>query len=452
MRKLLIALLVMFFLAVLLVVGAWFAFLQVPDRHPGQADQLYEEYQERFQALQATPPEENGATLLHPLLVGSREEAELAPVEGPGGKVEPDDLVKPSEFFTGGGLTRNKALSAEEQQRAVEEVRAFNPVVALAQQAIRRPVFVWPARLEDGLNRSVPNFIRMRALGQGLMFCGLEAWREGRLAEALDSFLLVARFGRQMSGQGPLIQEMIAVAIAQMPMEALTELLASGKLGPQDYRTTLAGLEEVRFSPEGFGKAMEGEVAVGLSTFNGLREKGVSASTLGEDLHDLTRVVLLRLPPVRERERRLYTNFMLDQRRYFLDLMLASSAERSGNIGADMEEVEKGVLAPLMVPNYYRARISYRNLLSCQEANRLLAALQLYRAERGGWPPNLEALVPTWLPAVPRDFMAPDGQFRYRVQGRDMVLETESPFLKGFGHPENKRSYHPYLPTSDSWW
>ena len=71
--------------------------------------------------------------------------------------------------------------------------------------------------------------------------------------------------------------------------------------------------------------------------------------------------------------------------------------------------------------------------------------------ERGGWPPNLEALVPTYLPAVPRDYLSPDGRFRYRVRGRDMVLETEIPLLKQFDYPDSTRSYHPYRHDSDYW-
>ncbi len=438
-------------LLAVLAAGAWFAFMRVPDRYPGQADRVYQEARQRFEALQATPPAENSAALLHPLLVGGRERASEAPVQGPAGMVAPQDLMALLKYFVRAGLPENKALLAEDPQRAAADVRAYAPVVALAREATKRQVFAWPARMEDAGSRSLPDFIRLRALAQGLTVCGLEAWREGRLTEALDRFLVTARLGSQMSGQGPLLQEMIAVAVARMPMEPLTELLASGKLGAQDYRTALAGLERARFTPEGFGRAMDGEFAFGLSIFDGLRDRGVSVGVLGEDLLTPTLAVAVRLAPVRERERRLYTNFMLGQRRYFLDLMLASSAETSGNIGADMKEVERGLLAPLMVPNYYRARIQYRNLLSCLEANRLLAALQLYRSERGGWPPNLEALVPSYLPAVPRDYLSPDGRFRYRVQGRNMVLETRSPLLKQFDYPDSARSYHPYLHKSDYW-
>jgi hypothetical protein len=37
-------------------------------------------------------------------------------------------------------------------------------------------------------------------------------------------------------------------------------------------------------------------------------------------------------------------------------------------------------------------------------------AAQLYHADHGQWPPTLDALVPQYLPRVPRDPLAPDGR------------------------------------------
>jgi len=43
-------------------------------------------------------------------------------------------------------------------------------------------------------------------------------------------------------------------------------------------------------------------------------------------------------------------------------------------------------------------------------------AAQLYRADHGGWPPDLASLAPTYLPAAPADPFAPDGgPLRYLV-------------------------------------
>lgn len=69
----------------------------------------------------------------------------------------------------------------------------------------------------------------------------------------------------------------------------------------------------------------------------------------------------------------------------------------------------------------------------CSQAGgvRLLLAIELFRAERGGPPESLADLVPDFIPALPTDPYAPDGQFRYKridaatdPEGRDFLLYT----------------------------
>ena len=55
------------------------------------------------------------------------------------------------------------------------------------------------------------------------------------------------------------------------------------------------------------------------------------------------------------------------------------------------------------------------------ELTRTAAALSAYRAEHGNYPDSLDALVPTWFPAVPIDIYS-DKPFLYARKGNGYLL------------------------------
>ena len=62
----------------------------------------------------------------------------------------------------------------------------------------------------------------------------------------------------------------------------------------------------------------------------------------------------------------------------------------------------------------------------------LVFALAAYRADHGGYPPDLAALVPKYLPAIPEDLFS-GGPFRYKREGAGYVLYSVGPNGKDDG-------------------
>lgn len=54
-------------------------------------------------------------------------------------------------------------------------------------------------------------------------------------------------------------------------------------------------------------------------------------------------------------------------------------------------------------------------------------ALRAYHGEHRGYPASLQELAPRYLPALPEDPFAPDGQLRYRNRGLDYLLYSVGP-------------------------
>jgi hypothetical protein len=81
-----------------------------------------------------------------------------------------------------------------------------------------------------------------------------------------------------------------------------------------------------------------------------------------------------------------------------------------------------------------------RFLRACRRGVAVSLACRLYRHDRGAFPPDLAALVPAYLPAVPPDPYSPAGDaLRYRVAADEELLPDPTIGAQGRGAPPPTR-------------
>jgi hypothetical protein len=108
-------------------------------------------------------------------------------------------------------------------------------------------------------------------------------------------------------------------------------------------------------------------------------------------------------------------------------------------------KVNYDVITALLMPAFQKAATAYRRGVGNLRCAFVAVALERYRRDHGCWPPTLDALVPTYLPAVPADPQdgsplrfqrRPDGVVVYWI-GQDGTddggkLNRRDPLARGF--------------------
>jgi hypothetical protein len=89
--------------------------------------------------------------------------------------------------------------------------------------------------------------------------------------------------------------------------------------------------------------------------------------------------------------------------------------------GRGLQALPYHVLESLLVPAVSSCVMKQGKVQTAVESAQLACALERYRLANGGYPDKLEALVPQFIAAVPRDVI--DGQpLRYRKEGEGFVI------------------------------
>ena len=273
----------------------------------------------------------------------------------------------------------------------------------------------------------------------------------GDMREAVDATLLLLGFGdRLVSASESIIEYLCSHAVLGLGLERAADLASDARCDATERGRLAAALAELSFLRQGMANSARGEYVFSMKLLEQTRSGGTYLSYAGYwGVSKFKRAVLLIATRIactpnyfiqyNRTMRMMAENYRLLAAYAscaYADHPLRASAT-SAAISGDSSTAE-GLLAKRIQP--HRSRLPLANALGerlwsatagtldavvrngCRQechlaATRLILACRAYEEAAGHLPATLEALVPDYLPAVPRDPF--DGQpFRYSAEKR----------------------------------
>src|SRR5262245_539830 len=290
------------------------------------------------------------------------------------------------------------------------------------QDSLKDPALNWSARTSVW-DQPLPNFVTIRLAAQWLSASTIGDLHEGRTEQALEDLEAMTALARLNRDECTLVSQMIRVAVAGLGMAATWEALQA----PDWTEPQLARLQKA-WESVGLESALEngcaGERAAGDELWRVMRHEsrrelrkrlsfGVSTNMTFQVLaQDYVLLPLYKLTSMDADEL-----FRLRIMQGYIDTARAvrahrpwSEAKQAQDRGvAELSRISASPVAPrywlsmISIPNFMRA--NQTGVRGETEWQMTLAAIALKRFQlrHGEYPPNLEALTPEFLPAVPYD-------------------------------------------------
>lgn len=388
----------------LAVLGGGYLWLQAlartPIDDPARVAEIFRRTEQRFERKQAVQPSENGYTSFEMLDDHPETLAALRALSH-------YDLGQKDEE-----LARALLAARNEQQ-------SFRAALPRVKAALSQPHFSFKQTLDPG--QRLPDLILMRHISWSLAALGYVEELEGRLDEAVDTYLLGLTWGDRPTGEGSLLFEMIAVALETHPVERLLTMLSQRELSADQYRRIIARVERSRFRPEAIAEAVEAEMTMHYHLLERDREgRAQLDASFG-----------LPLPE----------SYLAYEKANLCNYYLEALAQlrRGRTPVATLPKGGLGVLAAMLVPSYGKAQEQMMLLMTRLEATRALAAIKLYQLEHGVPPTNLDQLVGPYLRSAPVAWIAPDHKFTYRAAPLELSCSNRP------GSQERELDFYPYI-------
>lgn len=320
--------------------------------------------------------------------------------------------------------------------------REFLQVLPRVKAALDKPYLSYHANGELNFESRVPNFIVCRAVSQGLEGLTREALDQGNLDHALDDVSLNLQWASRFR-QGVLIDHMIGLALEKIALSSVERIIFG--LHPSRAQLERLGktLNETAPKQDDFRNSMFLE---SYSMDNSLRRVGNGTlASLAETPPNGLGLWALKLVPRSywESERKIMMNLQLSQTANWAELGPISNDELE-----DALQALPWSIGGSLLPNLSRAQVQFMHVLSRYTALRLEVALELYKLDKGVYPPSLNALAPRYIESVPVDAMHPNlwkhkGQFAYTREGDGYRLVSESDLYKKINLKSTTWTYGP---------
>jgi hypothetical protein len=334
------------------------------------------------------------------------------------------DLVAWQRFFDGAGLASTNGGAGEDRTAAAELLRSLDryaaPIAEL-RRAATRPVTRFPVKWDDGWSALLPH---LAVLKNAATINAL--WIEAHLAQrdskaAYEDFRFGLRLAAALEKEPVLLSGLVRIAMLQTLGNAVWSGLAieawddSSARQIADDLAPLALLKEWHF-------AMNSERAAMNTMFDqlvkgtGKERAKVLAGTLGAGGANGTLWGLI--PTSWLRRNQLWLNRYTDQALAQLDptderFRAVESRHSPESLRSSFFLGRYYALAIVAAPAYDRIEQRYLATHTFLRQIQTACALERFRRKHGEYPQTMDALVPDFIEAVPRDVM--DGQpLRYR--------------------------------------
>ena len=272
-------------------------------------------------------------------------------------------------------------------------------------------------------------FVAIRGAAQWLAVAAIMELHRGNLEEALKTIEALAALARLHREDGTLVSQMIRVAVAGLGLNVTWEALqAPGWTEPQLQRLqrAWADLDLIAGLEQGF----TGERAGGEDFFASMREGRsqnpfamFNVNNSSRRLDQAALLALYRLTSINDDEL-LYLETMqgvIECIRRFQSVPWFEVKSAMDNNFASVNQISGPIqryhywFTLVALPNYQRAVQAAAQKETQRQMTLTSIALKRYSLENGHPAATLEALVPQFLPALPRDYFG-TGSLQYRIQ------------------------------------
>ncbi len=302
---------------------------------------------------------------------------------------------------------------------------------AAAMERCRFPWLYWGPEEPFLFALAMPHLVSMRDGARLLVAEGHLRESEGRLAEALGSYMAAVRMGCHLGTHGTLIQGLVAIAAQKIGRGPIRDALARHDVPAEILADLAQELEET-------GRTLPGRTAWVQS------ERADFKQLAGLPVADL--ISLGGDAPESEAVRA-----MLNSRAFrivFPDRTLQADADRVFDAIAELTRLptweaastyrdgadvlvtrytkDWNVLQMSLLPAVPRAGLAHIGGVCEHSALRLDVALRRYRLDHAAYPEDLGALVPDYIEELPVDPYS-GGQFHYRRAGDGWSLHAVGP-------------------------
>jgi len=366
----------------------------------------------------------------------------------PAGQNAADDLIAASEILkrpdaipkSFDHIYLGLPLTPAEIQTITDTLAARADVLALADAAAKKPHVHWdidPAA--PTVLRHFPALDGVREIANLLRADALLAHQQGRDDHALDRIEQILQISRHVDHQPAVVSHLVATSLAYLACQTADDIApdlrtgtAPGHVPPARLRALIDQLLDDATPRAGMTLALRAErkdaPLIVTQVLSGQISSGIAPTTAAPGATPAPSLQGYALRPVFLNDAdtmvRAYTT-MLDGLHASQNLPAYTAAV---DIPRQFPEIDAHpalhIFSSLLLPSGSRLMTNHFRILTDRHLAATALALRAYAADHANQlPPALDALIPTYLPAVPTDPLAPAGaKLHFRPTTPDPIL------------------------------
>jgi hypothetical protein len=286
----------------------------------------------------------------------------------------------------------------------------------------------------------LPELTAMRNAARLLALAARREAADGDAAAAIRDVVRMHRIGMHAASEPILISGLVGQAIDSMALDALDDVLPRlekndlpllDEAGFRDFVATPCAYDRFLLGEEAFGLATIAQLALNPEGFTGLSQEGLYALEPKPRFLEAALAFLYRsflLPAEIAGYRSVLSRYRnlaggtAGASKPFPEIKSGAAA-----IEKDVNSGRSGTFAKLMTPALEGVLRSQANSQALHRAAEILVAATRERLETGSLPESPEALVPSGLPAVPRDPFTTDQSLRSKRTVTEWLVYAVGP-------------------------
>jgi hypothetical protein len=269
----------------------------------------------------------------------------------------------------------------------------------------------------------LPHLASLKSTAQLLQLRALAELQNGESQKALADARLLVRVAESVRTEPILISQLVRIAILQTALQPVYEGLAGHRWSDAQLAELDALLAPVDFLT-GYRTAMRGEIVfmqIGSIQYQRRHPERMFTWDDAERGKPAAAAQLLRLIPSGWYYQNQY-RCVRTMDEYFLPAVDARQRTVSPALVREAEQVLEAetsrttpynVMEKMLIPALSKAAMKFGYAQSATDLARTAVALERYRLAHGSLPESLDALVPQFMPSVPRDVIG-GGPLKYR--------------------------------------